>query len=87
MRERINNYTLTRPRMKKALGWFLVVIGFVAVIAPVIPGAPLVFFGLELLGLRLILWDKLKKMFTQYTAQKDDAVIEADIEEVPGSAS
>ena len=63
MREKINNYTLTRPRTKKVIGWFLVVIGFLALIAPVVPGAPLFFLGLEVLGLRLILTDKVKRLF------------------------
>ena len=61
MYERAKTFTLTRPRVKKALGCLLIVIGFVAIIAPIIPGAPLVFIGLELLGFRLLFIDKLLK--------------------------
>jgi uncharacterized protein YqgC (DUF456 family) len=63
MVDRINTYTLNRPRLKKVLGWLFVVIGFVALVAPIIPGAPLVFVGFELLGLRFIFTDKLKNLF------------------------
>ncbi len=60
MYERFNTYSTTRPRLRKIVGWTLVVVGFVALIAPIIPGAPLVFIGFELLGLRFIFMDKMK---------------------------
>jgi hypothetical protein len=63
MYERFNNYSSDRPRLRKSAGWFLVVVGFVALIMPVVPGAPLVFVGLELLGLRIIFTDKIKNLF------------------------
>ncbi len=59
MYERVKTYTLLRPKLKKLLGVFFVLIGFVALIAPVIPGAPLVFVGLELLGFRFLFLDRL----------------------------
>lgn len=59
MYERAKTFTLTRPRVKKALGWVFVVIGIVALVAPIIPGAPLVFIGFELLGFRFLFVDKL----------------------------
>ncbi len=61
MYERAKNYTLMRPRLKKALGVFLVLIGFIALIAPIIPGAPIVFIGLELLGFRFLFLDRILK--------------------------
>lgn len=60
MYERFQNYSMTRPRLRKITGWTLVVIGFIALIAPIIPGAPLVFIGLELLGLRFLFIDKIR---------------------------
>jgi uncharacterized protein YqgC (DUF456 family) len=59
MYERVKTYTYMRPRLKKSLGVFLVLIGFIALIAPIIPGAPLVFIGLELMGIRFLFIDKL----------------------------
>ena len=64
MRERFNNFTLTRPRFRKVVGWIFVVIGFAALILPIVPGAPLVFIGLEILGLRFLYTDKIKSFFT-----------------------
>jgi len=37
-----------------------VVVGFIALIAPIVPGAPLVFVGFEILGLRFVFTDKIK---------------------------
>lgn len=59
MYERAKTFTLSRPRLKKTVGWMFVAIGVVALVAPVIPGAPLVFIGFELLGFRLLFIDKL----------------------------
>ncbi len=59
MYEKAKQFTLTRPLVKKSLGVFLVLVGIVALVAPVIPGAPLVFIGLELLGFRLLFLDKI----------------------------
>lgn len=59
MYQRAKTYTLARPRLKKTVGWGFMVVGVIALVAPVIPGAPLVFVGLELLGFRLVFLDKL----------------------------
>lgn len=61
MYEKAKNFTLERPRMKKAIGVSFVVVGFVALVAPVIPGAPLIFIGFELLGIRLLFLDRVFK--------------------------
>ncbi len=65
MYDRFNTYSTTRPRLRKIVGWTLVLVGFIALIAPIIPGAPLVFIGLELLGLRFILMDKMKALVSR----------------------
>jgi hypothetical protein len=59
MYERAKTFTLTHPRVKKTVGWIFVVVGVVALVAPVVPGAPLMFVGFELLGFRLLFVDKL----------------------------
>lgn len=61
MYEKAKKYTLARPRVKKSLGVFFVVIGVVGIVAPVIPGAPILFIGLELLGFQLIFLDRIRK--------------------------
>jgi len=59
MYEKAKQYTLMRPRVKKTIGVLLVLIGIVGMIAPIIPGAPMLFIGLELLGFQLIFLDKI----------------------------
>ena len=44
---------------RKIVGIVLIVLGFVALITPLTPGSWLIPIGLELLGLRLLLADKL----------------------------
>ncbi len=65
MIERFNIYSINRPRLRKTMGWALVVIGFFALIAPIVPGAPLVFIGFEVLGLRFVFTDKIKDFFAR----------------------
>jgi uncharacterized protein YqgC (DUF456 family) len=50
-------------RLKKVGGVILIIIGFIALITPLTPGAFLFFVGLELLGIRLAAWDNIKKRF------------------------
>ncbi|MCF7815782.1 MAG: hypothetical protein K9M10_02580 [Candidatus Pacebacteria bacterium] len=65
MRERFNNYTLTRPRLRKIAGWFLVVFGFLMLVTPLTPGGTLFFVGLEILGLRIVFTNKFKRLFSR----------------------
>lgn len=41
----------------------MIIYGFFALITPITPGSWLVFVGLELLGIRLALWEKIKAKF------------------------
>ena len=56
--------------VKKTSGIILVIIGLLALITPFTPGSWLIFIGLELLGFRILFWDKIKKWF----ATKDGSV-------------
>lgn len=47
--------------LKIIAGIALIVIGFVALVTPLTPGAWLMFVGLELIGVRLAAWDKIKQ--------------------------
>lgn len=63
MYERFHTYTKTKPRMRKTIGWIFVIFGFIALVTPLTPGGLLFFVGLELLGLRFIGTEKLKRFF------------------------
>jgi len=56
----IKEYIRNRPRIKKAAGVILILIGLAAFFTPLIPGSWLAIIGLELLGARILLSDKLK---------------------------
>jgi hypothetical protein len=74
MTERIRQYTLTRPRLKKVIGWFFVVVGFLALVTPLTPGAFLLVIGMELLGLRLALFDKVLPKKWRSTKETEVAI-------------
>ncbi len=69
MYERFNNYTALRPRLRKIAGWSLVVFGFLALVTPLTPGGLLFFVGLEVLGLRIIFVEKVKRLFSPRTQE------------------
>lgn len=62
MVDRFKQYSTTRPRIRKFVGWSLVVFGFVMLVTPFTPGGSLFFVGLELLGLRIIGIQKLRNI-------------------------
>jgi len=51
-----------RRLVKKGVGVILVVLGFLALITPLTPGSWLIPIGLELLGLRFLLEDRLRAL-------------------------
>lgn len=46
--------------LKRAVGIFLVIFGFIALLIPFFPFAWVAFIGFELLGIRILSWDKIK---------------------------
>lgn len=49
---------------KRFLGTVLILLGLFSLVTPLTPGAWLIFVGLELFGLHLAVWDKIKdKLF------------------------
>ncbi len=57
---------MIRPSLRIAkliLGVFLVIFGVVAFVIPLFPFAWVAFIGLELLGIRLAFWGKIKSWF------------------------
>jgi uncharacterized protein YqgC (DUF456 family) len=60
MYEKAKHYTLNQPQLRKTLGVTLVLLGFIALITPLTPGAVFMLAGgLELLGLRFLFMDRL----------------------------
>ena len=59
----LNNLSQTNSPTKKFVGVALIIIGFLALITPLTPGSWLAFVGLELLGVRLSVWEKIKNIF------------------------
>ena len=53
-------YTAKMHILKRIGGVLLIIIGFIALVTPFTPGAWLMFVGLELIGVRLVIWDKIK---------------------------
>ena len=48
-------------RLRKPLGVLIVVAGLLLHLIPLFPASWIIVIGLELLGLRMILWDRLKR--------------------------
>lgn len=63
MRQKFDTFTLSRPKTRKAVGWFLIVLGILGVILPIVPGWIVIFVGLEILGIQLVFPNKLKVLF------------------------
>ena len=51
------------PKIRKVIGVILVIVGFISIITPFTPVGFLFFVGLEILGIRLLFWDKLKDWY------------------------
>lgn len=56
----IKEYIHANPKIKKGIGVILILIGLVVLITPLTPGSWLAIIGLELLGMRILFFDKFK---------------------------
>ena len=63
--QKIQSYTEDKPIRRKVLGVFLVLVGFIALVTPLTPGAWLGIIGLELLGVRLLFIERVKDHATR----------------------
>ncbi len=57
----IKEYIHDKPKIKKIVGVILILVGFAALITPLTPGSWLAIIGLELLGIRILFLDKLRR--------------------------
>lgn len=55
-----------RASVKKPLGVILLLAGFFALLTPLTPGSGLIFVGLELLGIRILFIERIKKWLRKY---------------------
>ena len=62
----LTGYTAHMRILKQVGGVLLIIIGFIALVTPFTPGAWLMFVGLELIGVRLAAWDKIKARFNAW---------------------
>jgi len=63
------------PLLKKITGILLVLAGLLILLTPFTPGSWIIFVGLELLGIRLAFWKKMKLWF-QRRSQKGSVFID-----------
>ena len=63
MKEKIKQLLAFNPKIKKVVGVILIIVGLTALVTPFTPGSWLVFVGFEFLGVRFLVWDKLKERF------------------------
>ncbi len=61
------------PKIKKIVGGVLILVGLIALLTPLTPGSWLIFIGLELLGLRFLVWDKIKRRLIKNKENTDIA--------------
>ena len=56
----VKEYSHSKPKTKKLIGSVIIVLGIIAMILPVVPGAWIVIIGLEIFGVKLIFLDRIK---------------------------
>ncbi|MDZ4205758.1 MAG: hypothetical protein U1C12_00870 [Patescibacteria group bacterium] len=63
IKESLKKIWTENPKIKKTIGVIFVIIGFLSIITPFTPLGFLFLIGLEVLGIRMLVWDKLKNWF------------------------
>lgn len=63
MKEFFKKAWVESPKIRKSIGVFLVVVGFIGIVTPFTPWGILFFVGLEVLGIRFLFLDKIKNWF------------------------
>ena len=66
----IKEYIHNRPKIKKAVGVILILLGLAALVTPFTPGSWLAFIGLELLGVKILFSDPLRRSFSEASKLK-----------------
>lgn len=63
MKEFSKKFLGSNPKIRKVIGVILIIIGLLSIITPFTPVGFLLVLGLEILGIRVLVWDKLKAWF------------------------
>jgi len=63
MKNKLSSFLEKYPKIRKALGIFLVIVGIISILTPFTPLGILFFVGLEFLGMREALLERLKNWF------------------------
>ena len=63
MKEKIKKIWTDNPKVRKVTGVIMVVVGLLSIVTPFTPVGFLLVLGLEILGVRVLFWDKLKNWF------------------------
>jgi hypothetical protein len=63
MKEKFKKIWAENQKVRKTVGALLILVGLAALVTPFTPGSWLIFVGLELFGLRFLLWDRIKSRF------------------------
>ncbi len=66
--------------LKKIGGVLLIILGFIALVTPFTPGAWLMFVGLELIGVRLAAWDKVKAWIDERRGIHKEPIVKSNTE-------
>ena len=66
MKEYFKKVWKGNPKIRKVAGITLIVIGILSIITPFTPLGFLFVLGLEILGIRALLWDKIKAWFKKF---------------------
>jgi hypothetical protein len=69
--EPIRNFFTRNPVLKKGIGVLFVILGVLALVTPLTPGSWLAFVGLELLGLRFVFWEKIRRGLEKGKKEKE----------------
>jgi len=70
MYDKAKKYTLNQPHLRRSLGVTLILLGFLALITPLTPGALLMLVGgLELLGIRFLFLDRIMEVVKSKKAE------------------
>ena len=63
MKEKFKKIWIENQKVRKTIGVILVVIGLLSIVTPFTPVGFLLVLGLEILGARFLVWDKIKNWF------------------------
>ena len=63
MKELFRKIWFENPKVRKIVGWTLIILGVVSAVTPFTPFGFFLILGLEILGIRFLFWDKLKNWF------------------------